>query len=139
MSKKISEVFDVEPNKSFISLPSVPTDIMPGDLGVNEDADLARRNIRELLELGNRALENAYDVATQSESPRAYEVLSTMLKTISDMNTQLLDIHEKKKRILANKDEKTTSNSVTNNVAFIGTTRDLNKLIMERLQKNETI
>ena len=139
MSKKISEVFDVEPNKSFISLPSVPTDIMPGDLGVNEDADLARRNIRELLELGNRALENAYDVATQSESPRAYEVLSTMLKTISDMNTQLLDIHEKKKRILANKDEKTTSNSVTNNVAFVGTTRDLNKLIMERLQKNETI
>ena len=135
MSKKISEIFDVEPVKSHVSLLDVPLDPSTGDQGVIEDAELARTNIREMLDLGNRALENAYEVAVQSESPRAYEVLSSMLKTMVDMNTQLLGIHEQKKRALALKDKTEQPAQVTNNVAFVGTTSDLNKLIMERLGK----
>ena len=135
MSKKISEVFDVEPVRSDVSLPIVSQEISPGDEGVIDDAELARKNIREMLDVGNRALENAYEVAVQSESPRAYEVLSTMLKTMSDMNSQLLDIHEKKKKALTKPEQQTANTQVTNNVAFVGTTADLNKLIMDRLGK----
>lgn len=135
MSKKISEVFDVEPVKTHVSLPDVPLDPSSGDAGVIEDAELARTNMREMLDLGNRALENAYEVAVQSESPRAYEVLSTMLKTMADMNSQLLGIHEQKKKALALKDKSDPTTQVTNNVAFVGTTSELNRLIMEKLGK----
>lgn len=134
MSKKISEVFDVEPVLSDVKLPSVQSEIAPGDDGVIEDAGLARENIRSMLDIGNRALENAYEVAVNSESPRAYEVLSSMLKTMADMNSQLLDIHEKKKKALT-KTGTAQPQNVTNNVAFVGTTADLNRIIMERLSK----
>jgi len=136
MSKKISEIFDVEPVRSDINLPQVSSEISPGDQGVLDDADLARSNIRQMLDVGNRALENAYEVAVQSESPRAYEVLSTMLKTMADMNSQLIDIHEKKKKALSKVETPTEGPKSVTNVAFVGTTSDLNKLIMEKLNKS---
>jgi hypothetical protein len=131
MSKKISEVFDVEPVDNSVSLPST----VPDDDGVNDDSEFARKNIREMISVGNRALENAYEVATQSESPRAYEVLSNMLKTMADINGQLLDMHEKQRRITKRVEDPKAA-QVTNNVAFIGTTNELNQLIMEKLKKS---
>lgn len=130
MSKKISDVFDVEPVKNSVSLPAS----VPEDDGVNNDSEFARQNIREMISVGNKALENAYEVATQSESPRAYEVLSNMLKTMADINGQLLDMHAKQRQITKKTEEK-QQGSVTNNVAFVGTTNELNQLIMERLKK----
>ena len=135
MSKKISEVFDVEPVLSDVKLPVVRPEVSPGDEGVIEDAELARENIRSMLDVGNRALENAYEVAVQSESPRAYEVLSSMLKTMADINGQLLDLHEKRKKALTKTETTQQAQNVTNNVAFVGTTADLNRIIMERLGK----
>ena len=134
MSKKISEVFDVEPVDNKPQLPQVSNH---DDTNIVDDAELARRNIRGMLDVGNRALENAYEVAIQSESPRAYEVLSNMLKTMADINSQLLDVHEKKKKALGiNKPQEQAQPNTVNNIAFVGTTNDLNKLIMERLTKS---
>jgi hypothetical protein len=134
MSKKISEIFDVEPLPNSVSLPRIIDDENENE--IETDASIARENIKSMLDVGNKALENAYDVAVQSESPRAYEVLSTMLKTMADINSQLLDIHEKKKRVLKQPEKIETHGSVTNNVAFIGTTSELNRLIMERMNKS---
>jgi hypothetical protein len=134
MSKKISEIFDVEPLPNSVSLPRIIDDENENE--IETDASIARENIKSMLDVGNKALENAYDVAVQSESPRAYEVLSTMLKTMADINSQLLDIHEKKKRVLKQPEKIETPGSVTNNVAFIGTTSELNRLIMERMNKS---
>ncbi len=131
MSKKISEVFDVEPVKTEKVL--MPARVEESDSGVSSDAELARANIKELVTLGNRAIENALEIAIQSESPRSYEVLATMLKTVSDMNSQLLDVHEKKRKILDKSGE--NSQAATTNIAFVGTTAEMNALIMERLKK----
>jgi hypothetical protein len=133
MSKKISEVFDVEPVDNKPNLPSINHEDVNEDM--ESDASLARKNMRSMLDLGNRALENAFEVAVQSESPRAYEVLSTMLKTMADMNGQLIDIHDKKKKISGKPEQKESSAPVTN-IAFVGTTTELNKLIMEKLNKS---
>jgi hypothetical protein len=134
MSKKISEVFDVEPVDNKPQLPVVSTDTQ--DLNVEDDADLARKNIRSMLDVGNRALENAYEVATQSESPRAYEVLSNMLKTMADINGQLLDVHDKRRKALGKPSAEPQEAKTVNNIAFVGTTSELNKIIMERLNKS---
>lgn len=125
MSKKISEVFDVTPVPS--ALPVVL------DQSIGEDADEARKNVRSLVATGMKAIEHAFEVSVQSESPRAFEVLSTMMKTVADMNSQLLDIQEKKKKLNNSETQPQQNGSVTNNAIFVGTTSDLNKLIMERL------
>jgi hypothetical protein len=134
MSNKISEVFDLEPVKE--TLPPVVVD----DNSVSEDIEEARANLKQLISTGNKALEYALDVAMQSESPRAFEVLTNMIKTLGDMNAQILDIHEKGNKITT-KDKpqniNATQNNVTNNVVFKGTPADLATFIENMNNKDK--
>ena len=136
MSKAISEVFDVEPYKP--ELPSAP--VVDQNNAVNQDAEYASDNIRKLIEIGMGAVEDAAHVARDSEQPRAYEVVQTMIKNLTDMNLQLMDIHGKKQDL--NKGAGTGTNPqavgnvTTNNAFFVGTTKDLNELIMKRMAGN---
>lgn len=138
MSKKISDVFDVEPVKVETPLaiqPAPTTDV------VDHDADFATKNIRDLVTIGNKALEEAYEVAIQSESPRAYEVLSTLLRTVADMNGQIMEIHSKKQQIKSKANITQNGNqpaqvgtSVTNNAIFVGTASELSDMILKRME-----
>ena len=134
MSKAISEVFDVEPYQQ----PTPQAPMVQGD-EIQHDAEYASDNIRKLIEIGMGAVEDAASVARDSESPRAYEVVSTMIKNLTDMNLQLMDIHGKKQDL--NRGNGTTpqqgvGNVTTNNAFFVGTTKDLNELIMKRMSGN---
>ena len=136
MSKAISEVFDVEPYQP--PLPTAP--VVDPQKAVEQDAEYASDNIRKLIEIGMGAVEDAAHVARDSEQPRAYEVVSTMIKNLTDMNLQLMDIHGKKQDLNkgtgANNQSQGVSNVTTNNAFFVGTTKDLNELIMKRMSGN---
>lgn len=112
---------------------------------IEDDSAEARQNIKQLIETGNRALEEALDLAIQSESPRAFEVLTNMIKTLADLNGQIIDVHAKTNRTVK---ESAKSNgghstlpapdgsapgSVTNNYAFVGTSSELSKFIAQQL------
>ncbi len=133
MSTKISEIFDVEPipqePKQFPLAAPVED---PSNSEVDDDVEFARQNIKEILRTGMEAMETANQIASESESPRAFEVLSTMMKTLGDMNSQLIDLHEKKKKAKGMRSSDETPTRVTNNYAFVGTPAELNKLNMER-------
>lgn len=134
MSKAISEIFDVDPIKKEYPV-ATQTDVSD----VKSDAAFAQDNIKQLIEIGMESLREAAAVASTQESPRAYEVVSTMIRGLSDMNLQLLDIHAKRKAI---QQESSGQNqpqiSTTNNAIFVGTTKDINEIIMKRLgQSNE--
>jgi hypothetical protein len=65
-------------------------------------------------------------VAEAGDSPRAYEVASILMKTVSEINTDLMGIHKTTADALGtNKVVKNT----TNNSIFVGSTRDLQNLI----------
>lgn len=131
--KAISEIFDVEPQpRTEIIVP-----VVNQAEAVDHDATYASNNIRKLIELGMCAVEDAASVAKDSESPRAYEVVQTMIKSLTDMNLQLMDLHSKRKDLNAATDSKqNTQQNVTNNAFFVGTTKDLNELINKRLANN---
>ena len=131
--KAISEIFDVEPQpRTEIIVP-----VVNQAEEVDHDAAYASNNIRKLIELGMCAVEDAATVAKDSESPRAYEVVQTMIKSLTDMNLQLMDLHSKRKDLNAATDSKqNTQQNVTNNAFFVGTTKDLNELINKRLANN---
>jgi len=65
-------------------------------------------------------------VAEAGDSPRAYEVASLLLKTVTEMNKDLIDIHKKAKD--AEKENVTIKNT-TNNSIYVGSTTDLQNLI----------
>lgn len=105
----------------------------PRNDGQKEDFDYSRDTYYELLEKGKEALEDMINVARESEHPRAYEVLSGMIKNISDVNDRLMDLNKKQKEL----DQKNESKQVENqqNNFYLGSTADIQKL----LQQGETI
>ena len=51
---------------------------------LKDDIDYARDTMYHIMEKGKDALEELYDVAKQSQHPRAYEAFNNMLKKISN-------------------------------------------------------
>ena len=51
------------------------------------------------------AIEGILKVAAESDSPRAYEVVSQLLKTATEANKELLDVHKQMKDIKKTKQE----------------------------------
>lgn len=128
INKKLSEIFDVEPipieennakNELVVTEVSNP---------VETDAEIARTNLKQLLDKGGRAIEELAVVARDSQHPRAYEVMSGMLKTLADMNKDLLDIQKKKQDLTGAKPSEKNDVNIDKAV-FVGSTTELMKLI----------
>jgi len=96
----------------------------------DDDFEYSRRVYYDLLNKGSEAMEEMMEVARATEHPRAFEVLSNMMKNVGDINGSLMDLHKKKKDI--NKDDKPAelTGPTTNNV-FIGSTSDLQRMLLD--------
>ena len=103
----------------------------PEEKNIDNDYKYSRDTYYELVEKGKQSLELMMEVARESEHPRAFEVLSGMIKNISDVNDRLMDLNKKKKDIDKKDDVKNVANT-TNNL-FVGSTTELQKLL-----KNES-
>ena len=103
----------------------------PEEKKIDNDYKYSRDTYYELVEKGKQSLELMIEVARESEHPRAFEVLSGMIKNISDVNDRLMDLNKKKKDI-DKKDEVKKIANTTNNL-FVGSTTELQKLL-----KNES-
>lgn len=123
---KLSQVFDVTPIGNTEVLPQVAPQQIRNDQ-LDDDYETTRSNLHTILQQGQDALYHALEVAKASEHPRAFEVVGGLMKHLSDINTQLLDLHKKKQSIEApTKEER---KSVTNNAIFVGSTNELSKML----------
>lgn len=101
---------------------------MENDKNIKSDYDYSRDTYYDLIEKGRESLEDMIEVARASEHPRAYEVLSGMMKNISDINDKLMDLNKKNKDINTKEEPKQLGGTTNNNV-FIGSTADLQKML----------
>jgi hypothetical protein len=121
LNATLSEVLDVEPIGSTELLPATPV------TKVDDDADFARENIRTLIEKGNLAVDGILHVAKESEHPRAYEVAANLIKNLSDLNKDLMEI-QKRKKDLAPQSQRGGDINVDKAV-FVGSTTELVKFL----------
>lgn len=121
LNQTLSEVLDVEPIGSTELLPAQPV------TKVDDDADFARENIRTLIEKGNLAVDGILHVAKESEHPRAYEVAANLIKNLSDLNKDLMEI-QKRKKDLAPQLQRSGDINVDKAV-FVGSTTELVKFL----------
>ena len=133
LNANLSEIFDVEPIKEEPKVETLPAVIDYAD-PVNADADFARENIRELVTQGNQAVNELMLIARDGQHPRAFEVLSGLMKNLADMNKDLLEI-QKRKKDLAPKAE-AQNNLNIDKAVFVGSTAQLVKMLKN--QKQET-
>lgn len=96
-------------------------------INLGQDYDFARNNLRKVLEQAMALLPYAISLAREAESPRVYESTSAFIKTISDINKDLLEITERnlKQDLNTSKSAPQEQTTVTNNAIFVGTTEEL--------------
>ena len=114
---KFSEILNIDPPVLEVIEPSTNNE-------VEDDYDYARKNLRDLIDSGMGDLNTVMDIARQTESPRAFEVATNLMKTLTDTNKDLLELAKKKKELTQ---EKNTQN--VTNALFVGSTADLQKMI----------
>lgn len=101
---------------------------------IQDDYEFSRETYRGLVTKSNEAIEQMLNLAAESEHPRAFEVLSNMLKNTADMTDKLMAL-QKAKKDLAQKQESAGKPALTQNNLFLGSTTDLQKHLIEKLKE----
>jgi hypothetical protein len=123
LNEKLSEALQIEP------IP-LTADVVELKDQIEDDAEFARQNLRDLIEKGNEAADHIISVAKQSDHPRAFEVVAGMLKNLADMNKDLLEV-QKRKQDLQPKTTNNTQNLNIDKAVFVGSTAELLKQLKE--------
>lgn len=138
MSEALAKAFGIEPVE-VIQQNGKSVTIAP-EGSEDEDHTYARARHYELAEKGSEALDIAMRIARESENPRAIEVLSGLIKNLSDVNKSLLTLNKDKADVKTAKTGKGNGTSVgtavqnQTNIVFNGSSKELNKLIAEQLK-----
>jgi len=123
LNEKLSEALQIEP------IP-ISNEMVEVKDPIEDDAEFARQNLRDLIEKGNEAADHIIAVAKQSDHPRAFEVVAGMLKNLADMNKDLLEV-QKRKQDLQPKVTNNTQNLTIDKAVFVGSTAELLKQLKE--------
>jgi hypothetical protein len=123
-----SDIVDVKPIKK-------PEIIKSKDDDIEKDYVYSRANLYSLIEKGQEAINGIMEVAGEGGSPRAYEVAGQLIKSVADTTDKLIDLQKKLKDV---EDEtKKTTNNVTNNAVFVGSTSELQKMLKQGFLNNK--
>tara|TARA_X000001388_G_scaffold30581_1_gene21761 strand:+ start:395 stop:844 length:450 start_codon:yes stop_codon:yes gene_type:complete len=137
-NEQISDALDIEfeSNKIIPIKTKEIAKVQDPSIDISNDYVESRKNYYDLIEKGQEAIDGILDFAKESEHPRAYEVAAQLIKNVSEVNTQLIDLQKKMQDL---RDSKSIPNNVTNaieNAVFVGSTNELQKLI--KGNKNES-
>lgn len=96
---------------------------------VDTDYSLVRQNLKKLIITSEIAIEGILNVASEGDTPRAYEVVSDLIKTSLEANEKLINLQQSIKNIKKEEAKQTKGDTVTNNSIFVGNTTDLLKML----------
>jgi len=130
--EKLNTIFNI--SSDIPKQDSLPVIIQQDDVIDSEsDYELARNTLREVITKGTSALDDIISLARSSEHPRGFEVAGQLMKTMSEVSKDLLQLHKQKQEI-----DKPTANVMQqsigqqNNIVFAGSTQDLLQMIEQK-------
>ena len=126
--EKLNKVLDVTGDLIPVGNKKKAPDVETTETDLTSDYDFSRDQYHTLVNKGNEALDELLAVAKESESARAYEVAAMLIRNLSDTTKELLTLQKTKKEI--EKDVKDPH--VVNNSLFIGSTKELQDLLLEK-------
>jgi len=131
--QSLDQTFDITPAEPVKLARKAKKAIIEADRGQDKEKDYvyARSQLYDIVEKMQESLNDAMDVAQQSEHPRAFEVVFNGAKHTADIVEKLADL-QKKMNDLEKEDPKPmgSATSVQNNM-FVGSTADLMKMLKE--------
>lgn len=134
--KSMEEIFDVPSKEVSTVNQKKPVQTIQKQFEVEqfeEDLDRdyreSRHNLKELVRKGNDAIDHLMGIATETEHPRAFEVVATLIKNTAEANEKLMAMQKTVRELknIKNKD----SNLNVDKAIFVGSTTELSKLVKE--------
>jgi hypothetical protein len=129
--KSMTEIFDVTPTviekteQLPVKVESQVTKNLDGDL--DSDYQESRQTLKDLVVKGNQAIDHLLAIASETEHPRAFEVVATLIKNTAEANEKLM-VMQKTIRELKNI-KKNDSGVNVDKAIFVGSTSELSKLL----------
>ena len=119
---------------------NLPTKTPSADLmdkkDIKDDYEFSRETYRDLIRTGTHSLDSLAELARESEHPRAFEVLSKSIKDIGDTTEKLMALQKTKKDL---KKEDEESKRITNNNVFVGSTTELQRLLLDKDKEDNIV
>jgi len=131
----IDDALNIESDIVETKSVETPEIVKSKDDDIEKDYTYSRANLYSLIEKGQEAINGIMEVAGEGGSPRAYEVAGQLIKSVADTTDKLIDLQKKLKDV---EDEaKKTTNNVTNNAVFVGSTSELQKMLKQGFLNNK--
>jgi hypothetical protein len=136
--RNMEKIFDVSPkeqpspveNKTELvpieNIAPISEDELTSDL--DKDYLESRKNLQQLVKKGNDAIEHLLAIATETEHPRAFEVVATLIKNTAEVNEKLMNMQKQIRDLKGLTKQKSGSVNVDKAI-FVGSTSELSKLI----------
>ena len=132
----LDDTFNIESSIVEVEKPADKLDIVPiQNNDIKKDYEYTRANLYSLIEKGQEAINGIMELAGEGGSPRAYEVAGQLIKSVGDVTDKLIDLQKKLKDV--EEDTVKTTNNVTNNAVFVGSTSELSKLLKQGFLNNK--
>ena len=131
---KISELLDVPVVTPEVEQPKLPAEksldqridgILDNDL--MKDYDDSRRRLKEIVTKGTDAIDDILAIARESEHPRAFEVASKLIDSVTTANEKLIGLQKSMKDIRGSKNQNQTN--IGKAAIFVGSTAELQKML----------
>ena len=126
---KLNEVLGIANEVSIEEVKKTLPATVPEDKDPDIDFETGRKNLYNLIDKGNEAIDGILNLAKEGEHPRAYEVAGQLIKTVSEVSQNLLDLQDKLKKI---KEVPNTGPKNVTNALFVGSTTELQKMLKEK-------
>jgi hypothetical protein len=126
---KLNDVLDIAGDLIEIKKEKAPAvEVVTTDL--TSDYDFSRDQYQNLIEKGNDALEELLAIAKEGEQPRAFEVATQLINSLTATTKELLVLQKTKKEIEGS--DKPVKNE---NNLFVGSTKELQELLKMKNNK----
>lgn len=126
--KHLNDALGIEPEEIIPTKKALVT-IDHNQTDAEADYQLARETFRNLVKKGSDAVSSIGDLASIAESPAAYGVMATLIKSVSDTTKDLYDLHKKTKDLKSDGRPIETIN--VDKAVFVGSTADFLKKIKD--------
>lgn len=101
--KKLNEAFNIEEESDKIvhtEVEEVTPEVIQNEKrsminDIKKDYEYTRGNLYSIIEKGQEAINNVLELAQETDTPRAYEVVGQLIKNVSDATDKLMDLQRK--------------------------------------------
>ena len=131
--QKLNDVLDIADDIIDIDVPEkkeIAPAVTVGTTDLTQDYNFSRNQYQTLIDKGNDALEELLTIAKEGEQPRAFEVATQLINSLTATTKELLVLQKTKKEVEDSKAPVKNENNL-----FVGSTKELQELLEMKKKK----